>query len=107
MPSKKSDPEVIRVAVIHPGFDRPLTVEEAEAVRKLSYDPGHVSQEVEAAFESRGRQLQEEAAKKKDAETSEQRKERLLKQLEKAKAARAEKKKRKQEVQDGLRETVE
>jgi predicted GIY-YIG superfamily endonuclease len=56
--SKKEWDGKVTVMVAHPGFDRLLTLEEAEAVRIASEDPENVKREVELAFKNREARLE-------------------------------------------------
>jgi hypothetical protein len=64
---KLVDTTPVKTVIIHPAFDRPISLEEAIAMQKLSQDPKYIEAEINRAFEERSKRLEEEA-KPKDEE---------------------------------------
>lgn len=95
--------DITKVMVIHPGFSRLITREEAEATFKLSQDPAFVEKEVQRSFVEFEKRKAEVPEKSDPATIKVNR----LAALAKAREARKAKVTAKQEVQEGKREIVE
>lgn len=110
MPKRKaSSSDEITTWVVHPGYNRLLSVQEAEAIRKDSESPETVAAELDKVFkemEERASQEVEASSPEAQATKAKTTSEKRLAALAKARTARAEKKKQHQEVQEGKREVI-